>query len=63
MKYYSYKTMGFIQIVRGLRWLLRKKFFLTEAQNADLYDKSLMQIPLVISTAKYPEVHSLIYFV
>jgi len=40
-----------------------RNIILTETQNADLYDKCLMQIPLLISTVKYPEGHSLIYFV
>jgi hypothetical protein len=55
--------MGFIQIVCGLDDYYARNVILTEAQNADLYDKSLMQIPLVISTVKYPEGHLLIYFV
>lgn len=41
----------------GIGGYYARKFILTEAQNVDLCDKNLMQIPLVISTVKYPEGH------
>jgi len=47
----------------GLGDYYARNVIFTEAQNADLYNKSLMQFPLVISIVKYPEGYLFIYFV